>query len=321
MVLALLSLLALTTPAHAGPQLTNDSLERMEEVLQLRLEDGRLDRDELLPAMVVSTQPRYQQSAGWFGTRALQALQSALGDSGIRVCEACMAPRVWSSDGTLAWQTGPVSLEEVIRLDDQARGSSLPARTAIWVEESAAGVSLRMVDLGSGRVILAQNFDPNLVEHANTQRMYSLGAELERRARGDSLTQAFFDVAFYPQQHIALDWTDQWGQTNANLSGVTLTILDPALGVGAVHYRRLDFFDVLVGGKLVASLPRMVVNNFQSEDAVMDDDLLAPLLTGVGVVRVPFGRANYGALLTVSTNGRVGLGISLMNVSLLPIVL
>lgn len=320
MVLALLAML-LTPPALAGPQSTADSLERLEEVLQLRLEDGRLDKEQLLPAIVVSTQPRYQESAGWFGTRSLQALQGALGDSGIRVCEACMAPRVWSSDGTLAWQTGPVSLEEVIRLDDQARGRSLPARTAIWVEESAVGVSLRIVDLGSGRVVLAQNFDPGLVEHDNSQRMYSLSAELERRARGDSLTQAFFDVAFYPNQHIALDWTDQWGPTNANLSGVTLTILDPFLGVGAVHYRRVNFFDTLVGFKLVASLPRMVVNNFQTEGSDVDSDFLAPLLTGVGVVRVPFGRSNYGALLTVSTNGRVGLGVSLMNISLLPIVL
>ena len=37
-------------------------------------------------------------------------------------------------------------------------------------------------------------------------------------------------------------------------------------------------------------------------------------------MRIPFGRSNYGALLTASTNGQVGFGISLMNISLLPVL-
>jgi len=47
---------------------------------------------------------------------------------------------------------------------------------------------------------------------------------------------------------------------------------------------------------------------------------VATWLTGVAVVRVPFGRSNYGALLSASTNGQVGLGISLLNISLLPVI-
>ena len=51
-----------------------------------------------------------------------------------------------------------------------------------------------------------------------------------------------------------------------------------------------------------------------------DTDVIDPLLTGVAITRVPFGRSNYGAILSVSTNGTVGLGISLMNISLLPVL-
>ena len=47
---------------------------------------------------------------------------------------------------------------------------------------------------------------------------------------------------------------------------------------------------------------------------------LVRLMTGVFVARVPFGRSNYGAVLTASTNGQIGVGISLMNMSLLPVL-
>jgi hypothetical protein len=145
--------------------------------------------------------------------------------------------------------------------------------------------------------------------------MYTLSQELERRARGDSITQAFVDLALYPGQHISIDWTEQWGVTNANLSGVTLSVIDPVVGIGASHYRCLDLVHVLVGGKLIVSLPTAIVR------AIGDTgDAIDPIVTGVAVVRVPFGRSNYGAVLTASTNGQIGLGISLMNISLLPVL-
>jgi hypothetical protein len=215
----------------------------------------------------------------------------------------------------MTYQTGPIGLDEVVRLDDLGRGDSQPARAAIWVDEHRGGVAVRIVDLRTARVLYAQNVDPSLVEHANTRRMYTLSQELERRARGDSITQAFVDLALYPGQHISIDWTEQWGVTNANLSGVTLSVIDPVVGIGASHYRCLDLVHVLVGGKLIVSLPTAIVR------AIGDTgDAIDPIVTGVAVVRVPFGRSNYGAVLTASTNGQIGLGISLMNISLLPVL-
>ena len=49
-------------------------------------------------------------------------------------------------------------------------------------------------------------------------------------------------------------------------------------------------------------------------------DVIDPIVTGVAVVRVPFGRSNYGAVLTASTNGQIALGVSLMNISPLPVL-
>ena len=311
----MLAALLLSGVAHADSAATRDALDRLEEILELRVEDGVLTPEVVMPAILVSTQPRYESSQAWFAVRAIEVLQRAFGSSGLRLCEACMAPRAHVAEGNLVYQTGAVSLEEIIRLDEQSRGDSRPARSAIWIDEHQGGVSVRIVDLRTARVLFAQNIDPNLIENANSQRMYTLSEELERRARGDSITQAFVDFAFYPGQHISVDWTEQWGKTNNYLSGITISIIDPLVGLGAVHYRATNVFDVLVGGKVIVSMPTALVNSIGDPGGALD-----PLLTVVGVVRVPFGRSNYGGVLTASTNGEVGIGISLMNISLLPVL-
>lgn len=300
--------------AFAGPETTRESFDRLEEILELRKDGGELSANDVLPAILVSVKPRYEESQDWFATRSIEVFMNAFGADNLRLCEACMAPRAFVADGNLVYQTGPVGLDEIVRLDDQARGEAQPAKAAIWIDEHRGGLSVRIVDLRTARVLFAQNIDPLLVESANTARMYTLTEELERRARGDSLTQAFVDFALYPGQHISLDWTDQWGKTNANLSGVTISLIDPVVGIGAAHYRRLELLDILVGAKLIVSVPTALVR------IVDNADVIDPLLTGVALTRVPFGRSNYGAILSVSTNGAVGVGISLMNISLLPVL-
>lgn len=314
---ALLGVLLAFSTAFAGPDTTRDSFDRLEEVLQLRVEDGRLAPEDVMPAILVSARPRYEGSEDWYATRAVEVLQQAFGENGLRLCEACMAPRAYVEDGYMAYQTGPVGLDEVSRLDDQSRGNAQAAQTAIWLDEHRGGLSIRIIDLDTGRILFAQNIDPNLVEHTNTQRIYTLSEELERRARGDSVTQGFVDFAIYPGQHISLDWTDQWGKYNRNLSGVSFSIIDPFAGIGVAHYRRIAIGNTLIGGKLLFSLPTAIVRGLGDGDI----NLIDPPLTLVGVGRVPFGRSNYGGVLTVSTNGQIGLGISLMNISLLPVLL
>lgn len=302
--------------AHADPAATRDSLDRLEEVLELRVEYGQLSPKDALPAILVSAQPRYVDTQEWYATGVIETLVRAFGSANLRICEACMAPRAVVEDGALVYQTGPIGLDEIARLDDLHRGDAQPARAAIWVDEYPGGVSVRIIDLSTARVLFAQNIDPDLTEIKNSARMYSLSAEIERRARGNSITQAFFDIALFPNQHVSLDWTEQWGPTNRNLSGVTLSAFDPAFGVGASHYRSTRLFNTLIGAKAILSVPTAAASAFVDGGA----EVLDPLVTVVGVARVPFGRSNYGAVLTVSTNGRIALGISLMNSTLFPVL-
>ena len=123
----LLSLLL--SVAQAGPTTTRDALDRLEEVLQIRVENGLLDLEQALPAILVQVEPRYEGSTAWFATGAIESLERALGRGSLRLCEACMVPRVWVEDGHMAYQSGPIGLDEVARLDASGRGGARPARS------------------------------------------------------------------------------------------------------------------------------------------------------------------------------------------------
>lgn len=321
--LTLLAAILVASPAFAGTATTRDAITRLEGVFQVRIDEGKLRRRDLLPAIVVSMDVRYEESKDWFAPEALAALARMLGPEQLRVCEACMAPSTHALEGRVEYRSGPLSMDEILRFDEAARGTAPPARAAIWIDETSRGVGIKVVELSTSRVLFAQNIDPELRDERDTEQIMRASAELERRVRGDSLTHLFFDATLYPGQHVSLDWTDQWGETNRNFTGVTLSAFDPVAGFGLVYYRVIGVWDIAgfpiapqVGGKVVLSLPTAIIEGITGEDT----DALDPILSGVFVLRIPFGRSNYALLATASTNLRFGVGISLLNVSFLPVL-
>jgi hypothetical protein len=301
--------------ALAQRDTSREALARVEETLTLRLEQGGIALKDVAPAIVVSVSPAFEESKAWFPTAALQTLVRVFGAAALRSCEACMAPRLFVEEGRLEQFTTALGAEEIIRLDENARGKAPPARVAIWLDETPEGVSLRIIDLHNSRIVLVQNFDPGLTELARTRRNFTLTEELERRARGDSLTHTFLDVTVYPGQHISLDFAEQFGDTNANLAGLSVSAYDPLIGVGGAYYRVIpNALNIMVGAKVLLSVPTAVASGISGQST----QLIDPLLTGVLVVRMPIASSNYGVTFTASTNGRIGFGISLMNITALP---
>jgi hypothetical protein len=273
-----------------------------------------------LPAVVVSTAPAYAETTSWFPTAAIASLASALGRGGLRACEACMAPRLYVRDGRMEHNFVAPTLAEIAQLDEQARGADPAARTAIWLDETASGVTLRIIEIATSKIVYAENFDARLKQRARSAQNATATAELERRMRGDGLVHTFIDVGVAPGQHLSGDWVEQWGPQNENLTGVSVSLFDPILGIGAAYYRVIpQAFGISVGAKAMVSVPRAVITAIDP-DAEVDGTGIDPLLTGVGVVRVPLFDTNYGLLLTASTNGRFTIGLSLLNISLLPVL-
>lgn len=304
--------------AQAQRETTRNALLRFEETMALRRDEGAREVKDLLPAVVVSVVPAFEETRAWYPTAALNALVHVFGAAGLRSCEACMAPHAHLENGRFEQSSTALSAAEISRLDEVARGQSAPARIAVWLDETVEGVSLKIIDLQNSRIVMAQNFDPNLTETARTNRTVSLAQELDRRARGNSLTHTFVDAAIYPGQHLSFDWLEQWGDTNANLSGFTLSLYDPVAGIGASYFRVIpQALNVMVGAKVSVSVPTALVQAIAGGRGNAPT-LIDPLVTAVFMVRLPIASSNYGVILSASTNGRIGLGISLMNISLLP---
>lgn len=312
-------LLLLPVAAFAQRETTQEALSRLEETVSARVEDGALNAQDLQPAIIVSALPAFEETRTWFPTAATATLVRVFGAGSLRACEACMSPRLYVSEGRMEQNHAAPTMSEILRLDENSRGTAPPAKTAIWLDETPQGVSLRIVDVRNSRILLSENFDASLMEASRTRRNFTLTRELERRSRGDAITHLFIDIAVYPGQHFSLDWAEQWGDGNRNLTGVTLSGFDPLMGIGGVYFRVIPrALNVMVGAKVIMSVPTAVVSGLSQGGST--SGLPDPLLTAVGMVRIPIGSSNFGVILSASTNARFGLGISLMNLSLFPVL-
>ena len=83
-------LLGLLAPGlgYAQREMTRNSLLRFEETMALRRDDNSREVKALLPAIVVSVKPAFEETKAWYPTAALTALIHVFGASALRSCEA-----------------------------------------------------------------------------------------------------------------------------------------------------------------------------------------------------------------------------------------
>jgi hypothetical protein len=305
--------------AMAQREATRGALARIEESLPRRLNDGVLSLKDMTPALIVSTQPAFEQTRAWYPAAAVAALARVFGPGALRACEACMAQRLTVEDGRLEQYASSLSVQDLVRLDEATRGTTSRAVSAIWIDETIEGVALRIVDLRNARILLAENIDQNLTSVTTSSKTVTFAQEIERRSRGDSIAHLFVDIGMLPQQHLSLDWLEQWGPDNANLSGFTLSIVDPFIGLGLSYFRVIPpALNLMVGAKFLLSAPNAIINSLNPDNPqqVLGDSLFS----AVFMARLPLFKTNYALVASFSTNGRVAIGISLLNFSLLPIL-
>jgi hypothetical protein len=320
LIALIIALFAWPEFAFAERQATRDALARFEESFRESLDGGTQKRDELLPAIVVEAKPAFVETEQWFPNEVLQILGRILDASGLRYCEACNAARsAIKSEGMEYATAGALSTAELLAIDESMRGGSAPAKTGWWIAETPDGISVRAISLTSGKIIYAQNFDAKLLSTKRSLKNYTIYQDRLRRQRGESLTHSFLDVGTYPNQHFAFDWLEQWGTANQHLTGLSISLFEPILGIGASYGQIFpNQYNAILGGKLLMSLPTAFLNSI-SKDA--DNSIgIDPILTAVGIIRVPFPGGNYGVNLFVTSNAKVGIGISAFNSSFIPVL-
>ncbi len=307
--------------AFAQRERTEQAFERMEETLAPLVEEGQLAPQGIGPVLLVGATPAFEETRAWFPVGALESLTRLFGPGQVRVCEACMNPRVHAVDGRLEHNT-VLSLPEIARLDEELRGRGPPARSAAWLEETPGGLAVRILSIDNGQVLYAGNFDGQLQERTRTAELYNYTLELGRRLRGESLTHIFLDLGMVPNQHLSLDITEQFGPDNLNLAGFTMSLVDPVAGIGIVYYRVIPLlWDLTIGVQAVMSTITAIATALDTTgNGIPSSQLLDPILTGVVVLRWPIPTTNFAVFGSASTNFAFTVGVSLINVSFLPII-
>lgn len=326
MVLIFLSFLSIffSVSAFAERQTTADAFLRFEEIVREQVESKSTGGGEYLPAILVKASPAFEESRNSFVVRSVRSLQTGLGDSGIRFCEGCGATySKVRENGLELISPDSMTLADVADFDNAMRGTAPPAQTGWWFSETPEGISVRGVSLVTGKIVFAQNVSPSLASQARSQRNYTATRDLLRRQRGESLTHTLFDLGVYPGQHFSVDWLEQWGQFNQRFFGVSISVFDPVLGLGASYAEAFPgLMNSLLGGKLLMSVPTALIKSLTRNLGGTSPNGIDPLLTLVGIARapVPFLNGDYALNIFFSTNGRFGLGVSTLNSSLLPVM-
>jgi hypothetical protein len=307
--------------AFAQRDATEQGLERFEEGLLPLVEEGSLNPQGIGPVLLVGAKPAFDITAAWFPTAALESAIRLFGAGNVRLCEACMNPRVHVEDGRMELNSS-LDLSDIARIDAQLRGKGAPARSALWIDETADGVAVRLVSIENAQVLYAGNFDGPQRERTRTSGLYNATLELGRRLRGDSLTHIFIDLAIVPSQHISLDITEQFGESNKNLAGITFSAADPLIGVGLVYYRVIpSAWNLTVGAQVVLSIPSTTIIALSVATGTPPPAFLfEPPVTGVLVARLPIPSTSFAVVGMISTNLRLSIGLSLTNFSLLPFI-
>ena len=95
--------------------------------------------------------------------------------------------------------------------------------------------------------------------------------------QGEVRPQAFVDVAVYPGQHLSVDIDDQFGQTNANLAGVTLSLFDPVIGIGGNYHRVTQLYNISATFSISYSL-------IQSDTNAIANDATGSIVYGPNIL-------------------------------------
>ncbi len=300
------ALLGGSPSAIAGETLPTEAMLRLEERLREQREDGLLPvhrMQTLVIASVVSDKNNTQVL-----TNALaQTLGRALAIK-VMICDSCAAGLIQSGERTI-YESGFVDLDRV-----RAAYDTWP-EAALWAEASGPLLSIRIVSVRDGEVLFADTIDPRVDWSARSVRSFSLSRLNERKARGEVILHTQYDIGLLPlagSPHIGWSLMQQWGSSNQYLSGFSLNLSDPILGIGVNWFRVMPgLSNSLLGFKLMASLPRLMTEAL-SRGSKNNSPIEDKPVSLIGMIKFPmFGppeKFYFNAY--VSTNGSIGLGLS-----------
>ncbi len=314
------------SPALAQRATTDGALARAREALVEAQRDGAVPTDVVV--LLASARPAFVETQASFPAAATAVVVDVFGARQVRACDACMNPRLVQGDDGFRYDTGELALDDLVALDAAARGKGPPARLAVWLDETPAGVALRVVDLADGGVLLARHLEPGLDTLVRSTRHVAVTEDIRRRLRGDSLTHVHWNLGLYPGQHLSLELLDQFGPQRQDMAGLSLSLVNPVAGIGGAYQRVFpEAWNVAVGAKVIIGIPGLVLQTLNTQtgaDVDLTNFIGGPVTTMV-TAQLPIFDTNYAVFAFAGLHlprfaPSVGVGISLLNVHVLPIL-
>ena len=297
----LFSLLLVTGTLHGQSTISTllgDWQQRMEE----HKEDGLWRDREVSPIALVAVSQGETKASSKVINQTI-GMASRIFPRNLMVCEVCLNPEMQPGSG-LYYRYGQVSLEDV---RNAYRDIERKPIAALWVSYNKGMLSYRIVSLETGHVIYSENIHENMDWNGRSIRNFSKSRMAERVGRHEAIYHHQWDLGLYPGFHLGYSFLNQWGQHNDYLSGLTMSVAGPLLGLGVAFFKVIDSpAHPLVGVKLMVNLPEAAGSALSNESSGGE------ALVGQFIAKYPFP-GNMGGLLgigLINTDGTVALGVS-----------
>ncbi len=302
-------LIAIVGESHAEVRVES-LLRRMDQELRETIQDGGISRTELSPLIIASFKidiPEVQRDAHL--NSLIKNLKATL-SSEVIYCAPCEQTEVKQNKDELTYMIAAPTAAEIRDFDARRRVNGAgPARAVLFVSLSELGITYRFVDPGSSRVLIASTLSPDDDYNQRSLKSFTLREEWNRTARGEVLAHTFYDLGAYPSPHIGVSWLEQWGQDNSYLTGFSMSLVNPLLGLGVAGFKAMpNMNNTLVGGKVLFGLPRLLQDS-ASKGENNASDITGNPIELVGMIRYPIGRTSMGVIGYISTSG-IGVGFS-----------
>lgn len=302
-LIVVMVLVVSSQPAVAMLSQTYSDLNVLQDMLRSRLEDEIGLKKAAFPMLLATPLHHWRESRDDFAAGAMKAITDAVGkDQAIISCSDCDAWRVnVERQNQLQIYNGELSLAELASLRKVPKYDK--ARSVATVKETPRGVEMKVISIDDGRILFyaladsSQNLD-NVVPFNNYAR------ERDRRLSGESLSYTFVNVGVYPSALFQLEFLEQWGARNQHVSGIGLSLFNPALALGLVyHYVFPAMPQFHVSGSFFYPLQNALA------DSVDSDRDLANSFVGQAMVHYVFSNV-YGLFASVNNDGGFSLGVT-----------
>jgi hypothetical protein len=290
-------------------------MNKLFTILYEKIEDADLRYENIFPITVVRIESEDDDIGQLISYIPTRSPDGKIAD--INICYECIS-------GSLQLSAEKINFEQGGSLNTK------PTKTNMTIIENKFGFVYRLSSTSDSQIVDAATVTKGPSLENRSEKKFSYYKNQERQYEGRSIYHSMFDFAVYPNPHIAWSYLEQWGEYNEYLSGFSLSLAGPGLGLGVAIFKALSSNPkLLVGTKVYANvfnvLQRTITGDSNSEeeeteteegeeeeergppDGVISDNLIT---VAIQVRYELLDNGRLGIIAFANTDASFGVGLS-----------